>query len=82
MKDRAAQLRPVDVAPAVDPPSEPERQAEPAPARSSDALVLSRINFEIPKGTRAAFKMWCIEHDTTIKDELTAYIEQRIRSTQ
>lgn len=37
-----------------------------------------RINFEISRDKRAAFKVWCAQNDTSIRDELTAHIDRLI----
>ncbi|QIT13100.1 hypothetical protein [Clavibacter michiganensis] len=36
--------------------------------------ITARVNFEVPRDVRNAFKAWCSNNDTSVKDELTAYI--------
>lgn len=38
----------------------------------------ARINFEVPRELRQAFKAWAAQHDTSIKDELTRHIAQLV----
>lgn len=41
----------------------------------------ARINFQVPREVRNAFKAWCSKNDTTVKDELTAYIQRCIQNS-
>jgi hypothetical protein len=80
MKDRAAAVKPVAVASAGEPAAtdvEPTTPATTAPSKGEGAPT-SRINFEIDRAKRAAFKAWCAQNDTSIKDDLTAYIDSKI----
>lgn len=36
--------------------------------------ALARINFEVPRELRDKFKVWAVQNNTTIKDELTRHI--------
>lgn len=38
----------------------------------------ARINFSVPRDLRARFKVWAIEHDTTMTDELTRHIRSLV----
>jgi len=80
MKDRAAAVKPVAVASAAGPAVEdvePTVPAAPTPA-NAESVPTSRINFEIDRAKRAAYKAWCAQNDTSIKDDLTAYIDSKI----
>lgn len=76
MKDRAAAVKPVAVTPAGE-PAAADVEPTPAPTKGEGAPT-SRINFEIDRAKRAAFKAWCAQNDTSIKDDLTAYIDSKI----
>ncbi|WP_228512795.1 partitioning protein [Clavibacter sp. VKM Ac-2872] len=55
----------------------------PAPAAVPDAEAQgtsARITFDVTPELRRAYKAWTAAHGTTIKDHLTAYVEQSIRS--
>ena len=38
----------------------------------------ARINFEVPRELRDKFKVWAVQNNTTIKDELTRHIRSLI----
>ena len=67
----------------LDPPKPAAKTAPaaaPAPVPADPAEVpQGRINFEISRAKRAAFKAWCAQNDTTIRDELTAHIDRLIQ---
>lgn len=42
----------------------------------------TRVNFQIDRQARNAFKAWCAENDTTIKDELTRHIYSLIQNSK
>lgn len=71
MKDRVGAVKPVEIAP-TPPPAEAEVVAE-AP------VAMARVNFEIPRSKHTAFKAMCAANGVSIKDELTAYIDSRLR---
>lgn len=55
----------------------------PAPAAVPDAEARgkpARITFDVTPELHRAYKAWTVTHGTKIKDHLTAYIEQSIRS--
>ncbi|PPF85238.1 hypothetical protein C5C03_15050 [Clavibacter michiganensis] len=88
MKDRAAAIKPVPPAPAAVPPAiaaaspaPPADTGESAAAPAAAGGATRRINFELPKERHAAFKAWCAQHDTSMKDELEAHI-LRVLNTQ
>ena len=78
VKDRAAAVKPVAVAATGGPAAaDVEPTATPVQEKGGGAPT-SRINFEIDRAKRAAFKAWCAQNDTSIKDDLTAYIDSKI----
>lgn len=88
MKDRAAAIKPVPPAPTAAPPAiaaaspaPPADTGEGAAAPAAAGGATRRINFELPKERHAAFKAWCAQHDTSMKDELEAHI-LRVLNTQ
>ena len=89
MKDRAAAIKPVPPAPAAAAPLITETPAPVAPAAAGERAAARatavgstrRINFEVPQELHAAFKAWCAQHDTSMKDELEAHI-LRVLNTQ
>ncbi|WP_434157594.1 plasmid partition protein ParG (plasmid) [Clavibacter michiganensis] len=88
MAARAAAIKPVPPAPtAVPPASAAVSPVPPADTGASSAAPaaaggsMRRINFELPRERHAAFKAWCAQNDTTMKDELEAHI-MRVLGTQ
>lgn len=86
MKDRAAAIKPVP--PATVPPATaaatpvpPADTGESPAAPAAAGGATRRVNFELPRERHAAFKAWCAQHDTSMKDELEAYIV-RVLNTQ
>jgi hypothetical protein len=61
--------------PRIDAPR-PIAPTAPSAANDGSDTKVPRINFEVPRELRNAFKAWCNTNDTTIKDELTAYIRR------
>ncbi|MDO4076458.1 partitioning protein [Clavibacter michiganensis] len=75
----------VDAVPDPGLAQEPETTAPevPAPAAVLDAETKgkpARITFDVTPELHRAYKAWTVTHGTKIKDHLTAYIEQSIRS--
>jgi len=67
------------------PLEQPQPAAKAAPAVAAASVPADRseapqgrINFEISRAKRAAFKAWCAQNDTSIRDELTAHIDRLI----
>ncbi|AJW80633.1 hypothetical protein [Clavibacter michiganensis] len=80
--------KPVDAVPdpglAQEPePTETTAPEVPAPAAVPDVEATgkpARITFDVTPELHRAYKAWTVTHGTKIKDHLTAYIEQSIRS--
>jgi hypothetical protein len=70
-----------------DAPDETQQLATPAPREEAPRVVAqgapvdARINFQVSREVRNAFKAWCSKNDTTVKDELTAYIQRCIQDS-
>jgi len=56
--------------------TKPAKVSAAAPAPADKEAGDTRINFEIPKAKRAAFKAWCAQNDTTIRRELSEHIDR------
>ena len=66
---------------APEPDVEAPRSTTPSVTTGGSATANARINFEVPRELRNAFKAWCSSNDTSVKDELTAYIQRCIQSS-
>ncbi|MWV76098.1 hypothetical protein SAMN06295924_12316 [Rathayibacter rathayi NCPPB 2980 = VKM Ac-1601] len=45
----------------------------------AEDTVPARINFQVPRELRDKFKVWAVQNNTTIKDELTRHILSLIK---
>jgi hypothetical protein len=67
----------------------PDEAQQPAPVPHDEARQAvvqradadARINFQVSREVRNAFKAWCSKNDTSVKDELTAYILRCIKNS-
>jgi hypothetical protein len=62
-------------------PATPPRGNDTTQATAQRPVADARINFQVPREVRNAFKAWCSKNDTTVKDELTSYIQRCIHDS-
>jgi hypothetical protein len=68
------QVKPLEQVRPVDPPD--TAAVPPSISTQPSEVAQGRINFEIARNKRAAFKAWCAQNDTSIRDELTSHIDR------